>query len=261
LGIDDDIQWDPATFPENQPLVELNREMRALNEQRAREEARRLALCATVATAVRGAAAGIEQAVVARAGPYAREEELRGGAVSALRSRDELVLTEAKLAVPGWTANLGGFDFAWVLRDGDLVIGETKWADGNLGECMWDILKLASASMLPRIRAAVAVYGAPVKHWQRAGTCAQLFEERVVSSRSLIEAFPKDWKKNLAGSTAKPLELPMQIHLNVIDTQPVEVLGKAWEVRTLAVSGDNPTYPLEDGWPHRGPPAEPIPLT
>ena len=131
MAADDDIQWDPATFPQNQPLIE---ELNTLAERAEQAEARRQALLARVSGAVRSAALGVEKLVLDRQGKYAREEDLRGGIVVALRERDELVLTEAKLAVPGWTSNLGGFDFALV-DSGAIVLGETKWADGNLYEC------------------------------------------------------------------------------------------------------------------------------
>jgi hypothetical protein len=76
-----------------------------------------------------------------------------------LRERDELVLTEARMAVPGWTRNLGGFDLA-TMDHGSVVLGEAKWADGNLYECMFHILKLASATTIRRVDAAVAFYAA-----------------------------------------------------------------------------------------------------
>jgi hypothetical protein len=242
MAIDDNVEWDPATFPENRRLIE---ELDQTIEHKAQLEARRQALLARVVAAVRTAIPEIEGLVMARKGKYAREEELRGGIADALRKQGELVLTEAKLPVPGWTPNLGGFDFALVGAAGGLTLGETKWADGNLYECAWDILKLASASKLPRIEAAVAVYGAPVKHWTKPVIGADLFEDRVMTFRDVIKASQARWQTNLAGSRARPLALPLVIELGLLATEQVEILGKAWEVRILAVHGDGVLRELE----------------
>jgi hypothetical protein len=253
---DDGAQIDPATLPEN---VELMRKLDADSARREQQEDRRRALESRITAALPGAVSGIEGRVRGREGAYAREEDLRGGLAEALRANDELVLTEARLLVPGWTPNLGGFDLAVVVDD-SLVVGETKWADRNLHECMWDIFKLASALSVPRVDAAVAVYGAPAKHWQKPETCARLFENRDVVSRDLILGLPHQWEINLAGSSAKPLAIPMLVKLRLLATQPGEVLGKSWEVRAISVEGDVGTYHLTDGWPHGERPAEPKPF-
>ena len=194
-----------------------------------------------------------------RGGSHAREEDLRGAVAAALRGRGELVLTEAKLPVPGWTETLGGFDLAIVVDD-SLVVAETKWADGNLYESMWDIFKLASALAITRVDAAVAIYGAPAKHWERADSCARLFEDREISCWSLIRHFPKEWAKNLAGSSARPLAIPSRIDLTLLSQGAVEVLGKAWQVRAVGVVTEFVHSELKGGWPDGAPPDCPGPL-
>ncbi|MFX6007001.1 hypothetical protein ABTF07_20715, partial [Acinetobacter baumannii] len=64
---------------------------------------RQHALEVRLASALPEAVSRIEQRVLARAGLHAREEDLRGGLADGLHARGELVLTEAKLQVPGWT--------------------------------------------------------------------------------------------------------------------------------------------------------------
>jgi hypothetical protein len=135
-----------------------------------------------------------------------------------------------------------------------------KWADGNLYECMWDIFKLGSAVSIPRVDAAVAVYGAPAKHWLRPQSCAQLFEDREVVSRDLILALPKEWSVNLAGSSAKPQAVPLLVKLRLLTATTMVVLGKAWEVRAISVSAESRDYPLVDGWPDGKPPESPKPF-
>lgn len=99
------------------------------------------ALEARLSSAIRDAVSRIEERVVARDASHAREEDLCGGIADEFRARRELVLTEAKLRLPGSTTNLGGFDLAIVV-DNSLVLGETKWADGNRYGCMLDLFKL-----------------------------------------------------------------------------------------------------------------------
>jgi hypothetical protein len=141
MALDDDAQIDPEMLPENRSLMaEIDAQLVAAEARREWQQA----LASRLAAAVPDAVSRIEDLVAARAGTHAREEDLRGGIADELRARGELVLTEARLRVPGWTPNLGGFDLALVV-DNSLVIGETKWADGNLHEAMWDLLKLGSA--------------------------------------------------------------------------------------------------------------------
>lgn len=198
---------------------------------------------------VRGAAHGVDAIVGDRSGKWALEEDLRSGVVDSLRERGELVLAEARLGVPHWSQNLGGFDFVIVGRDGGLVAGETKWADGNLYECLWDLLKLASASTMPRISAAVAVYGAPVKHWEQPVACADLFDGGVFQTAKLLGSYATEWQKNLDGTKVRPDNLPIDFSVEPIAKIRTEVLGKEWEVRAVEVTSDDAWTWLEDGWP------------
>lgn len=258
VALDDGgAQIDPATLPENIALMkEVDAQIARAEERRTRQQA----LAARISGVVPDAASNVEERVLARGGLHALEEDLRGGIADALRARGELVVTEAKLAVPGWTSNLGGFDLA-IVADDSLVVAETKLADGNLHESMWDIFKLASALSISRVDAAVAIYGAPSKQWQTPQTCAQLFEDRDVVSPKLIAALPDKWADNLAGSSAKPFAIPVLVKLRLLSATPAEVLGKAWEVRAISVTAESADYPLEDGWPHGERPASPTPYS
>ena len=160
----------------------------------------------------------------------------------------------------GWTKNLGGFDIAMVV-DNSLVVAETKWADGNLRESMWDVFKLRQAHRLDqRIGAAVAVYGAPAKRWAAAKSGRRrIFEDRALITLKLIEALPTDWARVLGGSTASPKTIPARIHVDLLSTTTVDVFGKAWEVRAIAVRPDGGPCDLTDGWPHGEAPPTPEP--
>lgn len=258
MALDDGgAQIDLATLPENIGLMtDVDAQLAAAEARRARQRD----LAARLAAVVPEAAANIEACVLEREASHAREEDLRGGMAAALRSRGELVLTEAKLSVPGWTEKLGGFDLAIVVDD-SLVVAETKWADGNLYESMWDILKLGSALAIPRVDAAVAIYGAPSKHWERPDSCARLFEDRQILSRQLINHMPNEWARNLAGSSAQPLAVPLRLSLALIDKQSANVLGKAWEVRAVRVESEHPPFDLTDGWPDGLAPASAQPMS
>jgi hypothetical protein len=121
---------------------------------------------------------------------------------------------------------------------------------------MWDIFKLASALSIPRVDAAVAIYGAPTKHWARPDSCARLFEDRDILTPELVRHFPKDWATNLAGSSAQPRAIPVLISAKLIECEPVEVLGQGWEVRAIQLSTDMPTDPWPNGWPGGEAPTE-----
>lgn len=251
--LDDDAQVDPATLLENKKLMAmLDEKIAEVAEARNRQDR----MAAIVAAAVPTASQFVEQRVIARKGGHAREEDLRFGIAKILRQQGELVLTEARLPVPGWTAKLGGFDLA-VVTDDSLVVAETKWADGNLRESMWDLIKLASVLAVPRVDAAVAVYGAQVKQWQKPESFGRLFEDRQIIVLKLLEALPKDWQRNLSGSKAQPLTVPAAIHVKLLSTTEIEVLGREWEVRAVSVRPDGGTFDLEAGWPHGVPPSNP----
>jgi hypothetical protein len=256
MALDDGgAQIDPATLPENAGLIaEIDAQLAAAEAERAH----RRDLGARLACVVPEAAAAIEKRVTDRSGSTAREEDLRGGIADALRSRGELVMTEPKLAVPGWTANLGGFDLA-IVAENALVVGETKWADGNLYECMWDIFKLAASLQIPRVEAAVAIYGAPTKHWARPESCARLFEDRQILPGELILGLPEEWAANLAGSSAQPNAVPMQIQLTLLGATAVSIFGKEWAIRAVSVTGHPRSLTLSNGWPAGAPPASPKP--
>jgi hypothetical protein len=257
VALDDGAQIDPATLPAN---IGLLQEAAAQIAAAAAVHERQRSLESRLGDAIPDAVSRIEELVLARSRKYAREEELRGGIAHELRSRGELVITEARLPVPGWTHNLGGFDLGVVI-DNSLVLGETKWADGNLYECMWDLFKLGSALGLERVDAGVAVYGAPAKQWQKTEGCGRLFEDRDVLCRDLIWALPHEWQINLAGSTAKPNVIPMRLRLRLLNATTCEVLGKSWEIRAVGVAPDGGVYDLADGWPPGGPPETPKPFT
>lgn len=251
-----DIQWDPATTPGNRSLMSQLDGIATRVEEKKRRQRK---LAERFAGVLAAAAVQVEARMLAREAKNVREEDLRSALANEMRHNDELVLTEARMAVPGWTANLGGFDLAIVDQDA-VVLGETKWADGNLYEAMWDILKLASATTAPRVEAAVAFYAAPTKQWHQAGTCAQLFEDRFVTARDLIWAFPTRWQTNLEGSSARPHAVPIPIELRLLASEEIEIVGKQYEVRALSVLGDEPFRTLENGWPHGEIPTESKPL-
>jgi hypothetical protein len=257
VALDDDAQIDPATLPEN---VEV---MQGLDAQIAEANAKRehqRALEARLSSAIADAASRIQERVIARGASDAREEDLRGGIADELRARGELVLTEAKLRVPGWTTNLGGFDLAIVV-DNSVGLGETKWADGNLYECMWDLFKLGSALSLDRVDAGVAVYGAPAKHWQQAEGCARLFEDREVLTREPDLGASARLADQPRPKYREAARHPMLLRVQVPAATTCQVLGKTWEIRAVGVTPNGGDFPLADGWPKGGRPETPKPYT
>jgi hypothetical protein len=105
---------------------------------------------------------------------------------------------------------------------------------------------------LNRVEAAVAIYGAPGKHWTRSEGCGRLFEDRDVVARDLILALPREWQINLDGSTAKPHAIPALLRLTLLTTTSCALLGKSWEIRAVGVRPDAGEHHLSDGWPKGG---------
>jgi hypothetical protein len=113
---------------------------------------------------------------------------------------------------------------------------------------MWDLLKLASGATLSRVCAAFAVYGAPVKQWQKPAACADLFESGTYRTAELVAAYKSEWKKNLKGSpNAWPENLQLDFTTDFLGGFDVEVLGVAWEVRLVEVIPGGVWTWLEDG--------------
>jgi hypothetical protein len=199
--------------------------------------------------AVGTATASLPQTIEERHGTYGLEEDLRGGIARALRDRGELVVTEAKIGIPDWSAKVGGFDLALVSDKGQLVIAETKWADGKLYESIWDLLKLANAQTMTRVLSAFAIYAAPLRHWEKRVATADLFEPGIYDSVDLIAAFAGKWAKMLKTNNAWPRGVPVDFTTAPIAAFQTFVLGVPWEVRIVeVVAGDIWTW-LEDGWP------------
>src|SRR5581483_12115430 len=141
MALDDGADIDPATLPENlkllQQLDSLSNAAPAPLAAPAQGDMRELVIEAT-----REAAAALHEVLHTRKADHPLEEDLRTALAVAFARTDAAVLTEAKLRLDGWPANLGGFDLAVVGTDGSLVLLETKW--GNVWQGVWDILKLAS---------------------------------------------------------------------------------------------------------------------
>lgn len=202
-----------------------------------------------LAEAAEEATGAIPDAIAKREGTYGLEKDLREGIVTALRERGELALTDAKIGVPDWTSNLGGFDLSFVNTTGELAVAETKWADGNLWESIWDLLKLASAARMPRVCAAFAIYGAPLEHWEKPVPTAELFTGGIYQARDVIDNYPKHWRECLAGSTARPEGVPLEISIDPVTSSRVEIGGTPWLVQLVEVIPGEAMTGLEDGWP------------
>jgi hypothetical protein len=192
-------------------------------------------------------AAGLEVALSEREATHPLEEELRGGLAVALAQSDAIVFTEAKLQLPGWTTNLGGFDVAVAGPEGSVVLIETKW--GQVWQGIWDVLKLASATRHPRVTAAYAVYAASATEWTREKDLgAGLFgdwEARQFATNALLGDNEKDWEANLKGSpTVYPSQLPGAVDLRPVSAQPVVLLGTEYKIRAVSVAA-LPSKPLK----------------
>lgn len=202
-----------------------------------------------LSAAVERATAALPEAIASREGTHGLEEDLRGGIATLLRDQGELILTEAKIGLESWSPKVGGFDLTLVSSTGQLVVAETKWASGNLWECIWDLLKLANAQMMPRVLGAFAIYGAPGADWERRVPTADLFEPGIYDSVQLIAAFSDKWARMLKTNNAWPNSVPVDFTTEPVAAFRTDVLGHPWEVRVIEVVAGGVWTWLENGWP------------
>jgi hypothetical protein len=237
MALDDGgAQIDPATLPEN---VELIQEIEALAGGQGAPGLQAPAAGAMrelVVEALRVTVEGLAAALGHRDATHPLEEDLRGGLAAALGRSKAAVFTEAKLRLPGWTPNLGGFDVVAVGSDGSVVLIETKW--GSVWQALWDVLKLASAQQHPRVTAAYAVYAASTNEWaKQAG--AEFFgdwDRRGFTTAEVLDDNAGDWNANLKGSpTVWPNEVPGAVDLDAVAVESVTLLERPYEIRAVSV--------------------------
>lgn len=249
MTFDDESQIDPATLPDSLKLLE---QLEALDQPApvplsapATGDMRDL-----VSEATHVAVACLPEALEARAADHPLEEDLRAALVSALSRTNAVVLTEAKLSVKGWPANLGGFDIALSGVDGSMILVETKW--GNVWQGIWDILKLAGGHQHQRVSATYAAYAATPGEWNKY-TERDVFvlDTRASVTEYLLEQYETEWAWNLEGSpNVRPTTLPAGVILTGVHAEKVVLLGREYEVRVVSVeAASGPRLPLTRGVP------------
>jgi hypothetical protein len=185
--------------------------------------------------AVRTTVQQLTAAVAAHEGTHPREEDLRTGLAKNLRTTERaLVFKEANPCLPGWSEKLRGFDLAVVGSDGTVVYIETKW--GSPWRAPWDVLKLASATLHPRVTAAYAVYAATPRTWARSEARNMFAEAFAFETRYWIDLNEDLWERDLSGSTAYPFELPFGFTTDLIAVERAEILGNIYDVRVVSVA-------------------------
>jgi hypothetical protein len=172
-----------------------------------------------------------------------------------------LAETGRKVEVPDWP-KVGPVDaivrYAAGVRQFRYLI-ELKWCGKGhdvLHEAVWDLFKMANASMRQEVEAAYLLTGASAQLWN-GGLCRELFDSTTHSSEGLCTVrFPTgskrlvwDWMLE-GGNDHYPDQVPAQIKTNRVGAASLSFEGEAWELRMVKVEpADEMLVPFADGWP------------
>jgi hypothetical protein len=120
------------------------------------------------------------------------------------------------------------------------VFCELKWGDGAsvLGECSWDLAKMALAVAMRACAAAVLVAGAPRRRWTQDGLeGTELFAS---ARHDLADVrgplyLDKYWKSYAREGLPQPSKLPAAIETVHLATVPMDLDDGPWELRCVEV--------------------------
>lgn len=140
--------------------------------------------------------------------------------------------------VPGWDPQPGRLDV--FVQDGAEVLThviETKLkADDRIRESLWDFAKVLSLGRGDSRPAAYLVTGTTKEGWTRyAG--AELFATGTHDLVAAIQRYREWWVRYiLADSAGRPLEVPAEMHVDLVATVPMTLNHQEWELRAVRVT-------------------------
>ncbi len=161
-----------------------------------------------------------------------------------------------------WFGRLGAADLS--LRGDDaLALIEAKWGGDSLGNCAWDVVKLATALAEGACTAGYLIAGAPASAWP-AAEGAELFTTRPWDADGLFARFGRRfafWRKDVANY---PLRVAAQWWtLEVGRPAVLSVGGDDWQLRVARIVLDEPELVEVDYQPRvrRRSPHPPLPTS
>ena len=159
----------------------------------------------------------------------------------------------AGLVIPGWDPQPGAVDLVVTNTDGGArIVIELKIDDVH--HSLWDILKLASLTQDPTVDAALVAVAARHGTWREKTEVVDLYQppngddcDREWYTRFLLTEYARSWRQMLTYS-ARPIRLPELIYLGWQGAFEVPAYP-GYELRVLAVTADDESFELENGWP------------
>ncbi|HEY7259082.1 MAG TPA: hypothetical protein VH459_08425 [Gaiellales bacterium] len=159
----------------------------------------------------------------------------------------------ARLNLPGWAPQPGQIDVRLLREDGTTRLAFELKVD-EIGQSLWDMLKMAAAARDARTEAAYVVVAATARSWshgRRAGTRFFRLSTGARCEVSLAELFAeyrREWRWHLAHDTGRVREFPDALELMQLGTFPAH---GGYEVRALAVrdAPDCAFRTQSSGWP------------
>jgi hypothetical protein len=207
----------------------------------------------TVAAAVHEAGVAIVSA------PSFKEELLHDALEPALdrRLRPARVVRCRKVgleSLPDWNPQPQAIDISVLSTAGEVRLAFELKVD-EIGQTLWDMLKMAAAARLPSVDRAYLVVAASKRSWERGRRAGRRYFQDPPgrSSRATLDElfaeFRHDWKSDLR-YTARPTRVPETLDLTAVARAEVPAWS-GYELRVLAVR-DRPGTDfraIKKGWP------------
>jgi hypothetical protein len=129
------------------------------------------------------------------------------------------------------------------------VFCELKWGDRGsvLGECSWDLAKMALAVDKSACSAAVLIAGAPRRRWGQPGLEGPELFAAARHDLSHVRGplyLDKYWKAYAREGLPQPKKLPAVMETAPLSTVEMRLDGEAWELRCVEVLPDGGLVPV-----------------
>lgn len=165
--------------------------------------------------------------------------------------------------LPDWAPIPGGVDLATFDRHGSLEIG-IELKVNKVDEALWDILKMASLTLVPNVSAAYVAVAATQGKWTGKSNCVALFSSPLHESKEwqtafFFDAYKKAWCDLLLGGSGRPTRVPQTLTLTVITAIEIPAAPN-YELRVVRVEDPHSGGWIiigEEGWPVRKDPPLP----
>lgn len=121
---------------------------------------------------------------------------------------------------------------------------ELKWCKSGdtLGNCAWDVAKLACALVEDKIAEGWIVAGAPAAHWDTNSSGVALFTSRAYVGDEIVRSYESWWRFWCKDVLTRPVDLPNSLTVAGDDAVDIELDGVPYVLRSARVEVIDPTW-------------------